>query len=162
MNHIVIDFEFTPIDKYYKHQRNIIKNEIIEFGAVKLNEQYQVVDEFSAFVKPEYSKKIDNYCSFLTGITDFDLSTAPTFAEVTELFLEWVGEDDYELYAWSEHDCKQFCGECKLKNMCERFSSMCQREWIDLQLIYIDVVGISKAISLERALNSLNILYFLI
>ncbi len=69
MYHIVLDFEFTPIPKYYKYQRRLVKHELIEIGAVKLNETYQIIDEFSTFVKPKYST-LDPNCSALTGITE--------------------------------------------------------------------------------------------
>lgn len=34
--HVVIDFEFTPIPKIYDKERKIVKNEIIQIGAVLL------------------------------------------------------------------------------------------------------------------------------
>ncbi len=158
MFHIVLDFEFTPIPKYYKYQRKLVKHEIIEIGAVKLNDDYQVIDEFSTLVKPKYSR-LDPSCSALTGITERDLISAPIFTEAVKLFVEWIGLEEYDIYAWSEHDNEQFCGECILNDSYELFREIYDKEWIDLQLIYINTVGLSKAISLQRALNSLNIFF---
>ena len=158
MYHIVLDFEFTPIPKYYKYQRRLVKHELIEIGAVKLNETYQIIDEFSTFVKPKYST-LDPNCSALTGITEQDLMSAPIFIEAIKAFVKWIGTDEYELYAWSEHDSEQFCGECILNNACDMFPELYNKDWTDLQLLYIDTVGLSKAISLQRALNSLNIFF---
>lgn len=158
MYHIVVDFEFTPIPKKFHYQRKIIKNELIEIGAVKLNEAYQVMDEFSVFVKPKYSA-LNPYCSRLTGITEQDLYHAPHFVQAFEQFVKWIDEDDFCLYAWSETDKEQFCGECVLNDACERFECLYNKEWVDLQREYIDIVGLSQAISLERALNSLNIFF---
>lgn len=39
------------------------------------------------------------------------------------------------------------------------FSEIYNKEWIDLQSIYIDTVGLSRAISLQKALNSINIFF---
>ena len=158
MCHIVLDFEFTPIPKQNKHQRKIVKNELIEIGAVKLDERYQVIGEFSSFVRPELSP-LNHECSALTGITDKDLISAPRFSEAVEQFISWIGGEDYDIYAWSEHDKEQFIGECKLKNLTDIYYDLYNKEWIDLQLIYIETVGLSKAISLQRALNSLNIFF---
>ena len=158
MFHIVVDFEFTPIPKSFKYQRKIIKNELIEIGAVKLDECYRVIDEFSTFVKPKYST-LDPFCSRLTGITERDLYNAPHFVDAINSFLTWIGNDDYTIYAWSETDKEQFCGECVLNDACNKFEQLYNEDWIDLQMEYINIVGLSKSISLERALNSLNIFF---
>lgn len=158
MYHIVVDFEFTSIPKSQKMQRKIVKNEIVEIGAVKLNDNYEVIDEFSSFVRPRYSF-IDPNCSMLTGITNNDILKAPRFTEAIDAFLQWIGNEDFCIYAWSENDKEQFDGECILNSVVERFNILYNKDWIDLQLSYIELVGLSKAISLQRALNSLNIFF---
>jgi inhibitor of KinA sporulation pathway (predicted exonuclease) len=66
-NYIIFDLEFNST-KNTKTSRFI--NEIIEIGAVKLDETLQEVDCFSCTVKPHFSKKLNPYVKKLTNITE--------------------------------------------------------------------------------------------
>lgn len=48
MNHIFVDFEMNPIAKKNKEAREIVRSEIIQIGAVKLDEDYVQVDKYCA------------------------------------------------------------------------------------------------------------------
>ena len=41
MKYIVVDFEMNPVSRTYKEQKAICTNEIIQIGAVLLDENYQ-------------------------------------------------------------------------------------------------------------------------
>ncbi|UUZ92201.1 hypothetical protein LJK87_43485 [Paenibacillus sp. P25] len=49
MNYIVIDLEFNGRRHY-----NVYPMEIIEIGAVKLNEQLEIIDTFQSYIRPKY------------------------------------------------------------------------------------------------------------
>ena len=53
MNHIMIDLEMNKIDK---QQRGDIKlsSELIEIGAVKMDDQFEVIDQYQTYVAPDY------------------------------------------------------------------------------------------------------------
>jgi len=53
MNYIVYDLELNS-----KPFKSSIPNEIIEIGAIKLNENLQEIGMFSSFIKPKYFKKL--------------------------------------------------------------------------------------------------------
>ena len=53
-NKIVLDLEFTPIRD--PDLQAVARSEILEIGAVKLNEQNAVLEEFQTYVKPQYSR----------------------------------------------------------------------------------------------------------
>ena len=53
MNYIVYDLELNS-----KPFKSHIPNEIIEIGAVKLNDNLQKLDSFSSFVKPRRFNKL--------------------------------------------------------------------------------------------------------
>ena len=53
MFHIFVDFEMNVIDKAYREQRMICKREIIEIGAVKLDENCEVIDTFSYIIRSQ-------------------------------------------------------------------------------------------------------------
>lgn len=45
MKYIVVDLEMNPIQSKLKQERKICKNEIIQIGAVCLNEDYDEIEE---------------------------------------------------------------------------------------------------------------------
>jgi 3'-5' exoribonuclease 1 len=91
MNYIVLDLEATD------------SKEIIEIGAVKLNEELQIVSEFSSFVKPTINSTLSHYIKKLTNITQDEVNAAQTFPKVLEVFEKWVGEDA-TFITWSKSD----------------------------------------------------------
>ena len=54
MIYVFVDFEMNMIDSEYKKEKKICKSEIIEIGAVKLDEDYNEIDSFKSYVKPAY------------------------------------------------------------------------------------------------------------
>ena len=69
MVHIVIDLEMNPVQRSLKDIRRFILDEVIEFGAVKLDENYKQIGEFQSYVKPQFSE-ITKHITRLTGITN--------------------------------------------------------------------------------------------
>ena len=124
MRYIVVDFEMNPVSRVYKEQKAICTNEIIQIGAVLLDENYQEKDSFQTYVKPRFSTELRRSIVRLTGITERDLYNAPHFVDAINSFLTWIGNDDYTIYAWSETDKEQFCGECVLNDACNKFEQL--------------------------------------
>ena len=67
MVHIVIDLEMNPVCKSFKDVRKYTTDEIIEIGAVKLDDSYKQVGEFQCYVRPQYGE-ITKHITKLTGI----------------------------------------------------------------------------------------------
>ena len=66
------------------------EREIIEFGAVVVDiKSLEIIDEFSALVKPQRNPEISNFCSQLTGITQSELDNSDDFKTVFSDFLHW-------------------------------------------------------------------------
>lgn len=106
MNYIIVDFEMNPVAGEYKEERQICRCEIIEIGAVIMDESFMVLGEFKTLVKPQYNDYIYKKYETLTGISTQMVSGAPTFATAYEMFVNWCESygSDYEVYAWSEND----------------------------------------------------------
>ena len=66
MFHIIVDFEMARDEKRGREHQG---SEIIQFGAVKLNDAYETVSEFSQYVRPE-NLRIDPEIEALTGISN--------------------------------------------------------------------------------------------
>ena len=153
MQHIIIDLEFTTIPKKFC---GTVSNEIIEIGAVRLDDGYKYVDSFSTFVRPQFAQNLSFECENLTGIHPVNLHNAPFFQEGLALLETWIGTEPFRIYQWSDNDHTQIVGECALKGVT---SPLCSKHWIDLQRLYCRVAGLERVVSLERALSSLNILF---
>ena len=88
--HVVIDLEFTPIPKNCVAQREIVRHEIIQIGAVLLDANYRKISTFSTYVKPEFAYHVKPSVTKLTGITDLDLENAPSLAEAMDMLVGLV------------------------------------------------------------------------
>lgn len=162
MRYIFVDFEMQRIDKIHKEMRKICKQEIIEIGAIMLDDNHNEVSTFKRYVKPEYSKHISRHITELTGITDNYLFCQKDIAIEIEAFAEWCLSfgDEITVYAWSENDLKQINEEFQLKGI-EFSSNMIKlvSNWVDLQAEYDEAVGAERPTSLNKALESIGI-YF--
>ena len=106
MNYIIFDLEWNQPTSWDLAVTNpvFLSGEIIEIGAVKLNEQFQPVDELRLFVSPQYYAKMHKKVASLTGIRDRDLAEkGVSFPKACEKFFSWCGEE-YAFMTWSMSD----------------------------------------------------------
>ena len=89
MQYIILDLEWNAA---YSRRRQGFINEIIEFGAVKVDGHLQVVDTFSALVRPQVGKKISGKVRSLTNITNEELVGGTPFMQVMSRFRRWAGQ----------------------------------------------------------------------
>ena len=113
---VVIDVEMCHVPKICRWSGYPYSNEIIQLGAVKLNEAYDVVDKFSMFVSPIYGK-IDNFITKLTEIHQRDVVKAPPLINVLEQLMQWIGDDVPTFFSWSDTDYYQIRDEIRAKKM---------------------------------------------
>ena len=102
MNYIIMDLEWN--NSYMKSAEKFI-NEIIEIGAVKLDDELNAVDTFSSLVKPVVSKKLRSRIKNLTHISNEDVRNAQPFLDVINEFAEWSGEDAVFM-TWGDTDIR--------------------------------------------------------
>ena len=154
MVHIVIDLEMNPVKRDLKSVRQFLLDEVIEFGAVKLDENYQPISEFQSYVKPQYGE-INKHITQLTGITNETVADKNVFADEFKNFFDWIGTWDMTLYSWSPSDIKQLKAECayKIKNF---NSERLERQWIDLQKVFDDKIGLHSNLALKHAVGAVD------
>ncbi len=87
-------------------------NEIIEIGAVKLDENLNEISTFSTLVKPVISKKLRSRIKSLTNISNEDVRAGKPFSEVIDEFEKWVGEDSVVL-SWGDTDLRTLLANYK-------------------------------------------------
>lgn len=156
MRRIFVDFEMHPISKEYIEERKICQREIIEFGAVMLDEQCNEISSFKEYVKPQYVRELYGRVVALTGITAATLSGAQHFNEVFYDFLSWCNffDEDFVVYAWSKSDLEQLTKEMELKKTVQSESvDRLLDNWIDFQKEYCELVKAKQMLSLEKAMN---------
>lgn len=130
-SHIILDFEMNPVGRDFPQVFRVMRQEIIEIGAVKLNSRLEVVSRFRCLVKPDYNPHITPYITKLTGIRFADVAEAPSLGEALELLSGWIGcGQGCRVYSWSGSDLKQLRNECDFKSIA--FPSNMKR-WLDFQ-----------------------------
>ena len=120
MNFVILDLEWNGA--YSKKAKKFV-NEIIEFGAVKIDEQFNTIDTFSMLVTPQIGKKLNSRVSELTHITTKELfDSNNTFTHVLSKFKKFLS--DSILLTWGTSDiltlienCKYYLGDSKLPFM---------------------------------------------
>lgn len=157
MKYAVIDLEMCKVPKGYKKFGYKWSQETIQIGAVLLDEDYEIIDEFSTFVKPEFGR-IDGYIENLTGISQADIITAPSFAEALGEFLDWIPYEDVRCVSWSESDLKQITHEVIAKGIEDERLEIIFANWIDCQRIFGLKMGRKNAYRLEEALIASDII----
>lgn len=107
MRYIIFDLEATCWENDKSRP-----SEIIEIGAVMLDENLEIVSEFQTFVKPILNPILSDFCRGLTSIRQLDVDNAPTFKEALKAFQDWMGKD-VQLCSWGFYDKKQFKSNCE-------------------------------------------------
>lgn len=105
MNIIVLDLEWNQSNSSNKKDRkaDIPIFEIIEIGAVKLDENMEIVSRFSQLVKPQIYHTMHHVTADLIHLQMKELKKGREFPDVCKEFLEWCG-DDYLFATWGPLD----------------------------------------------------------
>ena len=108
MKYIVLDMEWNrPLSKQKQVKEPVVlKGEIIQIGAVKLNEQLEEVDDFNIKVRPMYYTKMNREVENLISVTTSDLQEGRSFKEAIEIFRKWCGKDSV-LLTWGPCDIRR-------------------------------------------------------
>lgn len=88
-------------------------NEIIEIGAVKLNEDFTIADRFDVLIRPRVSRKLTHWVTDLTGFTDEQVRQGTTFSKAMDRFYRFVGDEEMLLLTWSTTDLLVFMENCR-------------------------------------------------
>lgn len=99
--------------------------EIIEVGAMRVNNYGEVEGVFNSFVRPIVNPRLSSFCQELTSIRQEDVERARRFPEVVEDFQDWaeMWEEDYVLCSWGEFDQKMLINDCRLHKI--------EYDWVD-------------------------------
>lgn len=157
MNYIVFDLEFNQAYKS-KKEKNIISNEkcpfeIIQIGAIKLDECFKTIETFSKLIKPHIYTTLNPFVENLTGITINDLNSSRPFKDIYEEFIDFIQGDRAILCVWGLADIKELFRNIKYHNL---DITIIPKEYINLQQYaskYLKCpkgthIGLNKAVTL--------------
>lgn len=155
-NYVVIDLEMCRVPDIKKKQFEYT-SEIIEIGAVLLDDTFKISDTFKTYVSPEYGR-IDTYIENLTKITNKDVCSAPVLKDALKMFFEWLPEDTV-MVAWSNNDSEQLNKETEYKNIQTEQLTLLLKNAIDCQVMFGKKMDSPKVYRLSEALIIANIEY---
>ena len=159
MKKIFIDLEMTPTTTLTKYQRALLRQEIIEIGAVMYDENGSCVSTFREYVRPAYTNHIMENIRQLTHITDEMVSDADPFEAVISRFLDWCGPD-FRLYCWSDSDTAQLRTEALFKKYAKKEHLLSALvEWEDVQQIFGETAGFFRIQKLDVAADLCGITF---
>lgn len=102
MHYIVLDLEWNQ-SMNVRDSNPDLTFEIIEIGAVKLDEQLREVGRFEALVKPQVYRQLHYKIREITRMQMEELSEGKPFKEAAADFFAWCGSD-YRLCTWGNMD----------------------------------------------------------
>ena len=159
--YLVIDFEATC----WEEEERRGDQEMIEWGALVCDVKTgEIRDEFRTFVRPTRYPELSGYCTALTGISQRDVDTAPTFPWALGMAVDWMGDpSNYIFCSWGEFDRYLLRASCRYHRVPYPFDE----EYIDLKPIFqenhsgrpvdmrraLDMIGVEHTGRLHRALD---------
>ena len=153
MHYIFLDLEWN--NAYSKIHHRFV-NEIIEIGAVKLNEQLIEVDRFDVFIKSRITKKLGTRFKNLTNISNEEMIEGVDFSEAVKKFSQFCGSD-FITVTWSNSDLYAIAENFKL--FLGKLPEGYFEKYLDLQKFYqsVYVSADGNQISLKNAAENVGI-----
>ena len=155
MNYIIFDLEWNQCgsESEILTEPVCLPGEIIEIGAVKLDDDFRKVDELRLYIKPQYYQKLHRRIVTLTGIRNQILEEQGLpFPEAYARFREFCGEE-YSFMTWSTSDLPILVDNMLLHGI--DVSDL--PDTYDLQRIFCnEIMRFSRRMSLDDALKVLN------
>lgn len=157
MSYIVLDLEWNQAMSAHSSVFNYLpihmSGEIIQIGAVKLDENFCPAEEFQSYVKPVYFRSMHYKVKKLTGIDKEKLNRSETFPNVFDRFRAWCG-DDAVFVTWGYDDRRIMEQNIIVHDLDWDWIE----DWVNLQLIYnIQTGGDKNQKSLATAMEHFSI-----
>ena len=167
MNLIVMDLEWNQSSTGREPEVEKLPFEIIEIGAIKLNDAYDMVGEFSELIKPVVYPRLYHITSKLINLQMQELARGGSFLKIGPQFLKWCGEEPL-LCTWGPADVMELQRNLKFFG-CPVLNDG-PVKYLDVQKIYalafeedkksrknlehaVDVLEIEKDIPFHRAFS---------
>ncbi|CAH2213084.1 3'-5' exonuclease [Tepidibacter aestuarii] len=157
MNYIIYDLEFNQPRSSKSSSREETKKcpfEIIQIGAIKLDDNFNAIGTFDRLVKPTIYTSIHPYIQDLTNIDMDQLSKADYFPKVYSDFLKFI--DDSSIFCvWGKVDLKELFRNIRY----HKLELPTTNQYIDVQNHTTKHLKFTKGFSvgLEKAVDTFKI-----
>ncbi len=153
MSIVFLDLEWN--NAYSKFHKKFV-NEIIEIGAVKLDEKLNEIDRIDIIIKSQITNKLCGRFKNLTNITNEEMRDGVPFHEGFKQFLNWCGKD-FLTVTWSNSDLYAIIENFQL--FYNKLPENCFETYLDLQRFYQSIIPTNNGnqVSLKTAAETLNI-----
>lgn len=155
MQFIIFDLEWNNV--YGKKIKSFF-NEIIEIGAVKLDENLKITDEFSCLIKAQVGKTLRSNTKAITHLTNDDLKNGVTFPKAVSMFKKWIGDDENTVsLSWGDGDVRTLIDNGKYFGIGETVDYL--KNYADLQKFFQRIMGTGskQQIGLKSAAEMLSL-----
>lgn len=131
MDYIVLDLEWNQCPGGKDRENKELPFEIVEIGAVRLDDKRCYVDEFHSFVSPRVYRELHRIIKDIIHVSIEELDAGPEFSSAAKKFWEWCGRSEkYIFCTWGSMDLTE------LQRNCRYFGVECA---FPRPLIYYDV-----------------------
>lgn len=133
MNYIILDMEWNqPLNAANTVRTPVLLHgEIIQIGAFKVDDKFELIDKFKINVRPKYYRKMNPHVEKITGITGAQMMSGEAFPKAFKQFRKWCGEE-FRFITWGFDDVGVLADNLTLHGLDPSFGS----DYINLQLIY--------------------------
>ncbi len=114
MNYIVLDLEWNQGSEEETHP---LAFEIVEIGAVKLNDRMEQTDEFHGLIRPQVYQEMHKVTEELIQMDMETLKEGETFPEVARRFLDWCHDGTFLFCTWGTQDLTELQRNMKYYGM---------------------------------------------
>ncbi|MBZ9684998.1 exonuclease domain-containing protein [Clostridium estertheticum] len=148
MNYIVFDLEFNQGYNFGVEPKTITNPkcpfEIIQIGAIKLNENLERIGALDVLIKPEIYTTLNPFVKELTGITMDELNSGKSFKEMYGELIDFMNTDKSVLCVWGVADIKELFRNIEYH---ELDATMVPTEYINIQSYA------SKELNCQKGIN---------
>lgn len=159
MNYIIYDLEFNQGQSLTEGAKSSINPkcpfEIIQIGAIKLNEKLEVISTFNEIIKPALYTDLNPYVEKITNLTLERLQSGSSFKAVYNDFVKFTDSKSV-LCVWGMSDLKELFRNVAIHNL---DSSVISKEYINIQKLASKYLQCPKGtnIGLKNAVELLEI-----
>ena len=161
MSYIVLDLEFNQAydfeDGYKTTLNPACRFEIIQIGAVKLDDYFNIIESFNKLIKPQIYDRIHPYVEKITGFTEETFKNCPYFSDVFNDFSEFTADLQSPLFCvWGGSDIKALYRNLMFYNLIKPPIII---KYTDVQILATKYLKYSRggAIGLKNAVDLLEI-----
>ena len=127
MFYVIMDLEWN--NSYNKYRKCFV-NEILEIGAVMVNDELEVIDTFSVIIRSQLIKKLSGRVKNLTHITNEDMTSGVSFQRAVSDFSKWIGSKNCVFMSWGNSD---------IRVLYDNYSMFCKIKGIPFLTEYLDL-----------------------